>query len=116
MTTFSVTDPRGIRISLTAGRLAHILEIHPEVERFLPEVRHAVTDPDVIQRSRRRGDTHLYYWLRPTDTSRFSGLCVVVVVRVSAGGKAGHVWTAYLSRRLGKGEVLWRRRNPRNSR
>ena len=116
MMPFSVVDPRGIRIRLTPGRLAHILELHPEVERCLSEVRRAVTDPDVIQRSRRRGDTHLYYWLRPADASRYSSLYVVVVIGLSVGGKAGRVWTAYLSRRLGKGEVLWRRPSPRSSR
>lgn len=116
MTAFSVMDPRGIRVRLTPGRLGHILAMHPEVERYLPEVRRAVTDPDVIQRSRRRSDTQLYYWLRPTDASRYSSVYVVVVVRVSVEGKAGRIWTAYLSRRLGKGEVLWRRPSPRSSR
>ena len=115
MMPFSVVDPRGIRIRLTPGRLAHILEIHPEVERYLSEVRQAVTDPDIIQRSRRRGDTHLYYWLRPRDVGRYSGLYVVAIVRVSVARKAGRIWTAYLSRRVGKGEVLWRRPRPRSS-
>jgi hypothetical protein len=89
-------------VELSCEREQHIAERHPDL---LPEHRERISttlaDPDQVRRSKRFGSARQF--------SRWYSKHVVVVV-VSAEGKGRHwVITAYIARRLAKGEVEWGR-------
>ena len=95
-------------VELSEERERHIAERHPDL---LPEHRQRVTevlaDPDQVRRSLRFGRARLFSrWY--TDLQR--GRHVVVVV-VSEPGPSKRHWiiTAYITAKLVKGEVEWKR-------
>ncbi len=84
-----VTDRWGNRITLTEERWRHIIEWHPELERFREEVL------ETIQKGRRRQDPidqQKYKYIYPVQGLPFGLTHIVVVVRL-AGRK--FVLTAY---------------------
>jgi hypothetical protein len=95
-------------VELTAEPERHIEEKHPEL---LPAHRDRLSeilaDPDVIQRNHRTDDEHLFSrWY--TDVGR--GRHIVVVVVGPANRQARHwIVTAYMTRRLRRGGIEWRR-------
>src|SRR5437870_3623421 len=96
------TTPLGHRVVLTRDRWREIVRFkHPALTGHETEVRTCVRDPDIIRASDKDADVHLYY--RRSDRGH---LCVVV------GGddpKERFVITAYFTKSLKQGPVLWTR-------
>jgi len=95
-------------VELTEERERHIAENHPDL---LPEHRERIAEtllePDQVRRGKRLGNARLFSRWHPDIRT---GKHVVVVV-VSEAGPVGRHWiiTAYIARRLAKGEVEWKR-------
>lgn len=79
----------------------HIIEGHPEVERYQDKIAEVLARPIIICRSRKNENRHLYY-------GHFRNkLFFVVVVDILKG----IVKTCYVSDRIKEGEVIWREKN-----
>ena len=95
-------------VDLTAEREQHISERHPDLwPGHRDRVAETLRDPDQIRRSRRFGNAHLFSrWY----TDEQQGKHVVVVV-VSDFDQAVRHWmiTAYLTRQISGGDVIWKR-------
>jgi len=94
------------RVILTARRLFHILEKHPEalpdgIERLGDVLRR----PDCVRASAR--DSEVLLFSRWYDELLMGKHLVVVVRCDSADRGSSRVLTAYAARDLGPGEVLW---------
>ena len=98
----------GSGVELTVERERHIADNHPDL---LPEYRQCIADtladPDRIRRSSRFGNARLF-------SRRFDSLLggkYAVVVVVSDAGPAERHWiiTAYIARKLAKGDAEWER-------
>ena len=83
----------------------HILLRHPEIKRFLKEVRLVVENPDVWRESEKDENVILYY-KSGIIKGKYSGLYLVVVVRYVENKRKGYVATAYLTRKPKEG--YWR--------
>ena len=98
----------GASVELTDERERHIAERHPDL---LPEHRHCIADtlaqPDQVRRSARFAGAWLFSrWFELIRGGKF-----VVVVVVSDAAPQGRHWivTAYLARRLTRGDIEWNR-------
>jgi hypothetical protein len=98
----SLQDCFGTAVSLSAERLSHILE-HPEMLGMEAEIKVALTDPELVRRSRTDADVQLYYRFYHRTVIGGKWLCVVVKYRVSDA----FVVTAYLTNQPKPGEDLW---------
>jgi hypothetical protein len=107
MTSFPCPYLQG-EVELSAEREAHITERHPDL---LPEHRQklalTLADPDLVRQSSRFAQARLFSRSFPEIRS---GKHLVVVV-VSQGATPPRHWiiTAYLSRRLAVGDIVWQR-------
>jgi hypothetical protein len=95
-------DFQGREISLTAERREHILE-HPEMADLDPSIAETLLNPERVVQSASDAEIHLYYrfYFRTVVGGKY--LCVVVKIRE----KGSFVLTAYLTKRLKKGVILW---------
>jgi hypothetical protein len=97
----------GGEVQLSGEREGHIAERHPDL---LPEHRERIgatlADPDQVRRSSRFGAAKLFSrWFSDVNGGKH-----VVVVVVSSGDDGRHwIITAYIARKLAKGEVEWAR-------
>ncbi len=99
---FAVTTPLGYRVGLSRNRWREIVRFkHPALAGHESEVRACLEDPAVVRASAKDPDVHLYY--READTGY---VCVVVAQSRDA---ARFVVTAYFTRAIKKGDVLWTR-------
>jgi hypothetical protein len=92
-------------VELTEERERHIEKRHPELlPAYRDKLAEVLADPDVMQRT---DDEHLFSrWY--TDIGR--GRHIVVVVISQANRPARHwIVTAYMTRRLRRGGIEWRR-------
>ena len=95
-------------VKLTDEREQHIAENHPDL---LPEyhdrIAPTLADPDEVRLSTRFSSAHLFTrWYNDL----LGGKHVVVVVVTEAEPDIRHwIITAYITRRLARGEVEWRR-------
>ena len=105
-----VRDPRGLAISISPKRWAHVADGHPEMSARFDDVVETLRNPNVIQRSTSGQNSQIYFWLKPIDYGKFSSLYLAAVVRIDIDAAVGELRTAYLVGRLGKGAVLWARR------
>ena len=105
-----VQDPRGLVVTVAPDDWDHAIEGHPEMGSRFEDVVQALQTPTVIQTSTTDPDSQVYFWLKPVDFGRFSGLYVAVVVKVDQESATGRVRTAYLTGRLGRGKMLWARK------
>jgi hypothetical protein len=96
------------QVALTDERERHIAERHPDL---LPEHRQRIADtlvaPDQVRRSARFASARLF--TRWFESVRGGKHIVVVVVSESAPSSRPWVITAYIARRLAKGEIEWKR-------
>lgn len=82
----TMTDPRGRTVWLTEERWKHIIEGHPEVERFLPALKQCVQAAEKRTKGNRSGVEKL--WVRNDGPSKW--FCVVV----RYAGRTGLILTA----------------------
>jgi hypothetical protein len=107
MTYFPCPYLRG-QVELTDEREQHIANTHPDL---LPEHRDRIADtladPDQIRRSSRFGNARMFSrWFDEVRGGKY-----VVVVVVSDAHPVNRHWiiTAYIARRLAKGDIEWKR-------
>jgi len=96
------------QVELSGEREQHVAERHPDL---LPQYRWSIAatlaDPDQVRTSPRFAGARLFSrWFDAVWEGKY-----VVVVVVSEGTPGGRYWiiTAYLARRLGKGEIEWQK-------
>jgi hypothetical protein len=95
-------DRFGRAVRLTAERLAHILE-HEEMAGQLDKVTETVRDHEVVVRSQRDPDVHLYHKHYPiTPVTEKNLLEAIKVMQTDA-----FVLTAFFTDMIKKGERLW---------
>jgi hypothetical protein len=92
---------------LTEERERHIRERHPDLlPKYWDRVADTLADPDEVRRSARMATARLFSrWFDDI----MGGKRVVVVVVSEAGATRHAVITAYLVRKLGPGDVEWKR-------
>jgi hypothetical protein len=97
---FTVTSPLGYEIVLSRNRWREIVRFkHPVLAGMEQEVKQCLSDPEVIRASATDPEVHLYY--RVTERGY---LCAVV-----GGDEPEERFrvTAYLTKKLKKGDELW---------
>ena len=95
-------DRFGRAVRLTDERLTHILE-HEEMAGQLDKMTETVRDPEVIVRSQRDPDVHLYhkrYLITPVTEKNL--LVAIKVIQTDA-----FVLTAFFTDTIKKGERIW---------
>ena len=95
-------DRFGRTIRLTEERSAHILE-HSEMEGQLDKLEEVLREPDVIIRSQRDLNIHLYQKQYPTTPVTEKYLLVAVKVEEHDA----FILTAFFTDTLKKGERVW---------
>jgi hypothetical protein len=98
----TIKDRFGRDVRLTSEREAHILR-HPELRRQIGKLEAVLQDPDVIVRSIRDPDVHLYHkhYAETPVTEKY--LLVAVKVRE----KDSFIITAFFTDAVKKGETIW---------
>ncbi len=95
-------------VELTAERERHIAERHPDL---LPEHRERIAEtlaaPDQIRRSARFGNARLFS--REYTDLRRNKYLIVVTVSETDPSRRHWIITAYLARKLAKGDSEWTR-------
>jgi len=99
-----VTDFQGRTIRLTEERWQHISE-HPEMTGMRDAVETTLRSPEVVVQSLIGERTQLYYRYYHRTMVGGKYVCVVVVT----GRDDAFVVTAYLTDRIKKGDILWRK-------
>jgi hypothetical protein len=98
----------GGEVELTDEREAHIAYTHPDLlPEYLDQIRQTLADPDQVRRSTRMSTARLLdRWFEDIRQGKY----VVVVVVSEVVPKERHwIITAYMTSRLAKGEVEWRK-------
>lgn len=112
---WTVTDPRGLTITLTEDVWASHLPYRPELASHFEQFRLAAQNPDAIyfdpdSTADKAPNTKVYwYYKREPLSGKFAGHWIVVVVKVvveSSNTRQGYVETAMLPRRILKRLVL----------
>jgi hypothetical protein len=94
-------------VELTQERETHIRDRHPDLlPNYRDHMRTTVADPDQVRRSAR--SVHARLFSRWFD-DMMGGKHVVVVVVSEVAARRLWVITAYLVRRLGQGDIEWKR-------
>ena len=115
---WTVTDPRGLSVSLAADAWAHIIERHSQMSPYFDAVRLTVADPDEIYFDAKSTDekaegvwVEAYYKRRVIVHERGERILYVSVKFVpQIGGAQGFVQTAVLTERIQRRMVFtWRR-------
>ncbi len=95
-------DRSGRRIKLTEESWKHIAGTHPEIKDMLKDLKGAVEDPELIKRSIYNENVVLLYrYYEHIYEGKY--MCVVV------GLDEESIVTAYITDRIKKGEVIWKR-------
>ena len=95
-------DRFGKAIRLTDERAAHILE-HAEMEGQLDKLQEVLQEPNVIVRSQRDPDVHLYHkHYRTTPVTE-----KYLLVGVKTDPHDAFIVTAFFTDRVKKGEIVW---------
>lgn len=97
-----VQDRFGRAVRLTDERITHILE-HEEMKDQLDKVEETVREPDVVVRSQRDLDVHLYHKHYPTTPVTEKDLLVAIKVTQTDA----FVLTAFFTDTIKKGERIW---------
>src|SRR5215831_1870454 len=95
-------DHFGRRVRLTQERAAHILE-HAEMEGQLDKLQEALQGPDVIVRSQRDPDMHLYH--KHYATTPVTEKYLLVAVKMI--GSEAFIVTAFFTDTIKRGERIW---------
>ena len=97
---FAERTPLGHRVVLTRDRWREIVRFkHPALKGEEETARICVSDPELIRRSEKDPDVHLYY--------RTAGPGYICVVVAGDDPEARFVVTAYFTKKLKDGEDLW---------
>jgi hypothetical protein len=99
-------DYQGIPVRLTDERLAHILD-HPEMHDMDPKIAQTLADPGQVVESLSDSQARLYYRFYVGTRVGNKHLCVVVKVLETDA----FIVTAYLTDKVKKGRLLWRRKD-----
>lgn len=108
-----VEDPQGYEVVLEVETWdSHIIKQHPEIEKFFDLIGKTLSEPQLIQQSRRQGETYYYYRLTGRSFYRINDIYLSVVVRRDDDAKKGVVKTVHLLKEVRKdGETVWMKRN-----
>lgn len=91
-------------IRLTDERFEHILE-HPEMVEFIDDIEEVIKNPEIVIQSKSDINVEIYSYKKLTQLFGIKWLCVVVKIT----NVDGFIITAYISRNLINGEILWER-------
>ncbi|MHB8629997.1 MAG: hypothetical protein ACYDBJ_28580 [Aggregatilineales bacterium] len=96
------TAHQGRPIRLTQERWQHILE-HPEMTEQRERIIETLVSPDIIIATEADPDVHTYHRLYPQTlvTRKY----LIVAIKVLADD--AFILTAFFSRRLKKGKIIW---------
>ena len=98
---FTVTTPLGYRVTLTRDRWHQIIRFkHPAINNHQGDVKKCLQSPDVVRASAKDPSVHVYY--------RKMGSRYVTTVVAGDGDADRFVVTAYFTRRVKKGDELWK--------
>lgn len=115
---WTVTDPRGLLISLASDVWQKILREHFEIGPYFDQVRLTAQDPDEIYfdpettAKRATGAKAYVYYKRNVTTGKYAKDMVAVAIKVvnEPSGQQGYVSTAMITSRIFKRLVLeWKR-------
>jgi hypothetical protein len=97
-------DTLNRRIRLTDERKEHIEVDHPEMYGQIDKIQDALSNPDIVVRSRTDPEVELFYrhYVITPVTEKY--LCVIVKVLVGDM----FIITAYFTDTIKRGEVLWK--------
>jgi len=101
-----LTDMYSRSIRLTAERRLHLETEHPEMADQLPRVAEALSNPDLIVRSRTDATVELFYKHYPLTPVTEKFLCTVIKVLLDDH----FIITAYYTDTIKRGEVLWEKK------
>jgi hypothetical protein len=101
-----ITDFQGQLIRLTARQWNHILEGHPYMVNMEGAVQETLEDPEEIRRSRSDPATVKLYYRWFTNTTKGNKWVLVVVKFLE---NDAFVLTAYLTRKIMPGELIWQK-------
>jgi hypothetical protein len=99
-----LTDYEGRSVRLTDERWRHVEE-HPEMRGLQQALAETLLEPEIVVESASDPEATLHYRFYRHTVVGGKHLCVVVKNR----GDDAYVVTAYLTDRVKKGIVLWRR-------
>lgn len=93
-------------VELSTERKTHIAERHPELLPALQSrISKTLSNPEQVRRNTRAANAHLFSRSFP-DLKRGNNVVVVVVTE----DKERHwIITAYVTRKLAEGDILWKR-------
>ena len=97
---YVIIDVFGSSVRITKERLSHILMVHPEMKEFQDKIADVLMDPDYIKQSTYDEEVVLYY-------KYFTSIKKYIIVVVKR--HMYFVLTSYMSDRIKKGDVLWRK-------
>jgi len=108
-----VVDPRGYTISLQMETWErHIIVGHPEIHDMLDLVAETLSSPQVVMEQQQAlGSVCFYYRLTGRSFYRRNDIYMSVVVDSDDANKVGVVKTAHLVKEIGKGTVIWMKRD-----
>ncbi len=90
------------RILLTEERWKHIAETHPELKEMLKELEETLKNPELIKRSVYSENVLLFYKYYE-HIHKGKHICVVINTNVKS------IVTAYITDRIKRGEVIWKK-------
>ena len=97
---FTVTTPLGYRVRLTRDRWRQIIRFkHPALKGHEKQVRECLAKPAIVRESAKEPEVHLYY-----NEAHNVYLCVVTA---PSDGDDRFVVTAYYTKNIKKGKILW---------
>lgn len=100
---FETTDPLGRTIILDDYGWNHVTTEHPDITN-IKKVRSTVHDPDFIMENTTRSAN---YYVKITDLALYFN----VVARIDDDSRKGYIASAYTSREILKGGVIWQKRS-----
>jgi len=104
-----VTDPIQRELRLTDRGCAHIIRRHPEFEEVIDSLSMIAEEPKMILRDDDDRDTSIYCGLG-SDIGFSSDLWVKMPARFDISD-SGEVLTAYLTRQVPNGDIIWLPKN-----
>lgn len=103
--TATLRDSAGAEIRLTNERLAHLLDVHPEIAGNAHLISKTLAAPDLVVQPGRHAEARLYYRRFEVEELGEKYMCVVV----QAIPSTPFVLTAYFADRIKEGALLWQK-------
>ena len=97
---FAKKEKFGQFIRLTEERWQHIIDRHPEIKKHLSKIQSTIQNPDIIVKNRYHQSERYYH----KYFERLQNHLIVVIEY-----KKNFIITAFISRKIKKGEVLWKK-------